>query len=164
MKHYSYFLFPPFFIVIGIILIGMGIYLFLFTIDYSALSDNYEALVGPAGFALFGLILTTFRTRFSIDSASNQIFKEFKVFGLLLSKDQIRIPSQASRVLIKQTTKRGKGYMQAVVKFGYRIKSCDVYFESDRGLVRILNTDYDRALKIAGLIKDQLDLDYHLQP
>lgn len=163
MKHYSYFLFPPVLIVIGIILIGLGIYFFLFTIDYSALSENYEVLVGPAGFAFFGLILTTFRTRFSIDSASNQILKEFKVFGLLLSKDQIRIPLQASQVVIKQTTKSGKGYMQGVVKFGYRIKSCDVYFESDKGLVRILNTDYERALKIAGFIKDQLGLDYYLQ-
>jgi len=163
MKHFSYFLFPPVFIVIGIILIGISLYSFFFAIDYSALQDNYETLIGPAGFFLFGLILTTFRTRFSIDRTSNQIFKEFKVFGLILSKDTIRIPSQASQVVIKQTTKSGSGYMHGVVKFGYRIKSCDVYFESERGLVRILNTDYDRALEIAGFIKDQLGLDYSLQ-
>ena len=163
MKHYSYFLFPPFLFVIGVILVGLGIYFFLFTIDYSVLSENYEVLIGPAGFALFGLILTTFRTRFSIDSSSNQIFKEFRVFGLLLSKDQIRIPLKAKQVIIKQSTKSGKGSMQGVVKFGYRIKSCDVYFESDKGLVRILNTDYERALKIAGFIKDQLGLEYKKQ-
>jgi len=160
MKHYSYFLFPPVLFVIGIILVGLGIYFFLFTIDYSVLSENYEVLIGPAGFALFGLILVTFRTRFSIDSASSHIFKEFRVFGLLLSKDQIRIPLKASRVIIKQSTKSGKGYMHGVVKFGYRIKSCDVYFETDKGLVRILNTDYERALKIAGFIKDHLGLEY----
>ena len=156
MKHYSYFLFPPVLFVIGIILIGLGIYLFLFSIDYTALNENYETLIGPAGFMLFGLILTTFRSRFTIDSASHLILKEFTVFGLLLSRDQIRIPVKTRQVIIKESTKSGRGYMQGVVKFGYRIKSCDVFFESDKGLVRILNTDYERALKIAGFIKEEL--------
>lgn len=84
------------------------------------------------------------------------------MFGLLLSKDQIKIPNPVSGILIKQSTKNANGYIQGVVKFGYRIKSCDVYFESERGLVRIMNTDQERALKIAALLKDQLGLDYKL--
>ena len=163
MKHLSYFLFPPFLLVIGVILIGISIYSFLSGIDYSTLSEDYGPLVGAAGFAMFGLMLTTFRTRFTIDTASLKIVKEYRVFGLLLSKDQIRIPKQAKQVIIMQKTKTGKRYIQAVVGFGYRLKSYDIFFDSDKGLVRIMNTDHERALKIAGFIKEQLSIDYILR-
>jgi mRNA-degrading endonuclease HigB of HigAB toxin-antitoxin module len=163
MKHLSYFLFPPFLLVIGIILIGISIYSFLSGIDYSTLSEDYGPLVGAAGFAMFGLMLTTLRTRFTIDTASLKIVKEYRVFGLLLSKDQIRIPKQAKQVIIMQKTKTGKRYIQAVVGFGYRLKSYDIFFDSDKGLVRIMNTDHERALKIAGFIKEQLSIDYILR-
>jgi hypothetical protein len=53
--------------------------------------------------------------------------------------------------------------MQAVVKFGYRIKSCDLYFASDHGLVKIMSTDEERAKKIAGLIRDHLGVDCEWQ-
>ena len=82
----------------------------------------------------------------------------------MLSKDQIRIPKGATQVIIKQKTKSAKGYIQGVVGFGYRLKSYDVYFDSDKGLVSIIHTDYERAVKIAELIKDHLGLDYSLQP
>ncbi|MCJ7717482.1 MAG: hypothetical protein MUO54_13315, partial [Anaerolineales bacterium] len=124
--------------------------------------DDYGPAIGALGFGVFGLILTTFRTRFTIDLASYQIFKEYRVFGLLLTKDQIRIPKGATQVIIKQKTKIGKGYIQAAVGFGYRIRSCDVYFSSEKGLVSIIHTDYERAVKIADLIKDHLGLDYIL--
>ncbi len=160
MKHYSYFLFHPLFIVIGFILLGISIYQFLFELDYSALSESSEALVGAIGFAFFGLLLITFRTRFSMDAGAQLILKQYRVFGLLLSKEQIRIPAQARRVLIKQSTKTASSYVQAVVKFGYRFKSCDLYFEAQHGLVKIMSTDHERAEKIAGLIKAHLGLDY----
>ena len=163
MKHLSYFLFPPFLLVIGVILIGISIYSFLSGIDYSILREDYGPLVGAAGFAMFGLMLTTFRTRFTIDTASPKIVKEYRVFGLLLSKDQIRIPKQAKQVIIMQKTKTGKRYVQAVVGFGYRLKSYDIFFESDKGLVRIMNTDYERSMKIAGFIKEELGIDYILR-
>ena len=70
MKHYSYFLFHPLFIVIGFILLGISFYQFLFELDYSALSEASEALVGAIGFAFFGLLLITFRTRFSMDAGA----------------------------------------------------------------------------------------------
>ena len=160
MKHYSYFLFHPFFIVIGCILLGISIYQFLFEIDYARLGEASEALVGAIGFAFFGLMLITFRTRFSMDAGARMILKQYRVFGLLLSREQIRVPGQARRVLIKERTKTASSYMQAVVKFGYRIKSCDLYFESDQGLVKIMSTDAERAGKIAGLIRDHLGVDY----
>ena len=163
MKHLSYFLFPPFLLVIGVILIGISMYSFLSGIDYSILREDYGPLVGAAGFAMFGLMLTTFRTRFTIDTASRKIVKEYRVFGLLLSKDQIRIPKQAKQVIIMQKTKTGKRYVQAVVGFGYRLKSYDIFFDSEKGLVRIMNTDYERSLKIAGFIKEELGIDYILQ-
>ena len=160
MKHYSYFLFHPLFIVIGCILLGISIYQFLFEIDYAALGEAPEALVGAIGFAFFGLMLITFRTRFSMDAGARMILKEYRVFGLLVSKEQIRIPTGAKRVLIKESTKTATSYVQSVVRFGYRIKSCDLFFESDHGLVKIMSTDAERAGKIAGLIKDHLGVDY----
>jgi len=163
MKHYSYFLFHPLLIVFGCILLGISIYQFLFEIDFTALSESAESLVGAIGVAFFGLMLITFRTRFSMDTGAQMILKHYRVFGLLLSKEQIRVPSQARRVLIKESTKTASSYVQAVVKFGYRIKSCDLYFESDRGLVKIMSTDAERAGKIAGLIRDHLGVDYEWQ-
>jgi hypothetical protein len=163
MKHYSYFLFHPLLIVIGCILLGISIYQFLFEIDYAALGDASEGLVGAIGFAFFGLMLITFRTRFSMDAGSKLILKQYRVFGLLLSKEQIRVPGQAKRVLIKERTKTASSYVQAVVKFGYRIKSCDLYFEAEHGMVKIISTDDERAIKIARLIKDHLGVDYEWQ-
>jgi len=163
MKHYSYFLFPPVLVAIGIILLGISMYQFLFVLDYSALSEASEALVGAIGFAFFGLMLITFRTRFFIDPGAKLILKEYRVFGLQVSKEQIRIPTRAKRVLIKESTKTASSYVQSVVRFGYRIKSCDLYFESEHGLVKIMSTDGERGLKIAGLIKDHLGLEYKWQ-
>jgi len=159
MKHYSYFLFPPVLVAIGILLLGISMYQFVFELNYSMLSDEPESLVAAIGFAFFGLMLCTFRTKFSIDPGSKLILKEYRVFGLLVSKEQIRIPVQAKRVLIKEHIKKATSHVQSVVKFGYRIKSCDMYFESEGKLVRFMNTDDERAQKIAGLIKDHLGLD-----
>ncbi len=160
MKQYSYSLFPVFFIVIGALGIGFFLYSLIFIVDYSNLTEEYHSLVGALGFGLIGAILTTFKGRFSIDPVKMQIVKEYRVFGFKLSNDIVKIPLSTSQVLIKQRLKEGRGYIQAAVGFGYKIKSCDVYFDSNRRMIRIINTEYKRAVKIAELLKETLGIDY----
>ena len=62
--------------------------------------------------------------------------------------------------MIKQKIKEGRGYIQAAVGFGYKIKSCDVYFDSNPRMIRIISTEYKRAIKIAELLKETLNLNY----
>ncbi len=163
MKQHSYFLFPVFFIIIGFVGIGISVYSLIFTINYSNLNEEYQTLVGALGFGLVGAILTTFKGRFSVDTAKMQIIKEYRVFGFRLSNDKVKIPPKANQVLIQQKLKEGRGYIQGAIGFGYKIKSCDVYFATNRGAVRIINTEYKRAVRIAELLKESLSLDYRIE-
>ena len=160
MRQYSYFLFPVFFIVIGFLGIGFSMYSLIFMVDYPNLTEEYHTLVGALGFGLIGGILTTFRGKLSVDTAKMKIIKEYRVFGLRLSREEVKIPQETKQILIKQKTKEGRGYVQAAVGFGYKIKSCDVYFDSNRRMIRIISTEYKRAIKIADLLKETLKLDY----
>jgi hypothetical protein len=160
MKQYSYFLFPVFFIVIGILGIGFSLYSLIFIVDFSNLTEEYHSLVGALGFGLIGGIFITFKGRFSIDLVKMQIVKEYRMFGFKLSREEVKIPPSTSQVMIKQKSKEGRGYIQGAVGFGYKIKSCDVYFESNNRMIRIINTDYKRAIKIAELLKETLSIDY----
>ncbi len=146
--------------VIGFLGIGFSLYSLIFIVDYSNLTEEYHTLVGALGFGLIGAILTTFKGRFSIDAVRMQIVKEYRVFGFKLSSEKVKIPPLTSQVLIKQKSKEGRGYIQGAVGFGYKIKSCDVYFDSNRRVIRIINTDYKRAIKIAELLKETLSIDY----
>ena len=129
MKQYSYFLFPVFLIVIGFLGIGFSVYSLIFIVDYPNLTEEYHTGVGALGFGFIGAILTTFKGKLSIDTVRMYIVKEYRVFGLRLSREQVKIPQQTKQILIKQKTKEGRGYVQAAVGFGYKIKSCDVYFD-----------------------------------
>ncbi len=82
------------------------------------------------------------------------------MIGFKLSREEVKIPASTSQVMIKQKSKEGRGYIQGAVGFGYKIKSCDVYFESNNRMIRIINTDYKRAIKIAELLKETLSIDY----
>ena len=119
--------------VIGFLGIGFSLYSLIFIVDYSNLTEEYHTLVGALGFGLIGAILTS---------------------------EKVKIPPLTSQVLIKQKSKEGRGYIQGAVGFGYKIKSCDVYFDSNRRMIRIINTDYKRAIKIAELLKETLSIDY----
>jgi len=163
MKQYSYYLFPVFFMVIGILVIGLSLYALIFTIDYTSLDEEYQTLVGAIGFILFGTVLLTLRGCIVVDINRMQVIKETRVMGLLLSKDRIKIPNKVNHILIQEKTKQGKGYFQGAVGFSYRIQSSDLYFANDRGAVKIISTDYERAIKIAEILKDQLKLDYSIK-
>lgn len=163
MKQYSYYLFPLLFFVLGILVIGLSLYALLFSIDYTSLDEEYQALMGAIGFILIGAVLLTFRGRIIVDKDRKQIIKENRVLGLALSKDPIKIPDKVKHILIQEKSKQGKGYFQAVVGFSYRILSSDVYFINDRGAKKIISTDQKRAIKIAEILKDQLNIDYSIK-
>ena len=76
MKNYTYNLFPPALVILGYFLIGLSIYSAIFTIDYSALEDSSSRIVGTLGILGIGLLLLTFRTRFSVDEKRLLILKE----------------------------------------------------------------------------------------
>ena len=160
MKQYSYFLFPVLFRTIGFLGIGISVYLLIFNVEYSKLNEVYQSLVGAIGFGLMGLILTSFKGKISIQKDKMQVIKEYRVFGLKLSADNVKIPANAYQVLIQRKSKKGRGYIQGVVGFGYRLESCDLFFVTDRSTVRIINTEYNRAVIIAELLRETLNFEY----
>lgn len=160
MKQYSYLLFPVPLVVLGFLGLGFSVYELIFMVDYPNLAEEYHTLVGALGFGLIGAILTTFKGSLSIDTVRMQIVKEYRVFGLKLSGEEVKIPQGTSQISIKQKIKKGRGYIQAVVGFAYKIKSCDVYFDSNPRMIRIISTEYKRAIKIAELLKETLNLNY----
>lgn len=163
MKQYSYYLFPVFFFVLGILVIGLSLYALIFSIDYASLDDDNQALVGAIGFILIGAVLLTFRGRILVDKDQMQIIKENRVLGLVLSKNRIKIPDKVNHILIQEKSKQGKGYFQGAVGFSYGILSSDVYFTNDRGAKKIISTDQKRAIKIAEILKDQLKIEYTIK-
>jgi len=162
MKQHSYSLFPVLFRIVGFIGIGFSVYSLIFNVEYSNLDEAYQPLIGAVGFGLMGLILTTFKGRISIHTDKMQIIKEYRVFGFKLSTDIVKIPPNAYQVLIQRKSKKGRGYIQGVVGFGYNLESCDLFFVTNRGAVRIINTEYKRAVIIAELLKETLNLDYQI--
>lgn len=156
-------MFPPLFIILGVAAIGLSIYLSVFSVEYSNLHEEYQQLVGALGFGLIGLVPVTFRGRFQVENETMQILKEYRAFGFLLSREKVKIPGNATHVIIQQKTKQGRGYVQAVVGFGYTVHSSDVYFATRKGAIPIIKTDLKRALKIAGILKENLQIDYSIQ-
>jgi len=163
MKNYSYNLFPLAIVILGYIFIGLSLYSATFTIDYSALEDSSNRIVGTVGFLGIGLLLVTFRTRFFVDEKKLLILKEYRVFGKNLSTDKIKIPKEADRILIVPKKKRGKGYINGVVPIGYDLKSYDVYFGLNNSSVPIIKTDRKRAIKIAEFIKSVTQIEYSIK-
>lgn len=163
MKNYAYNLFPLALVILGYIFIGLSIYSATFSIDYSALEDSSSRIVGTVGFLGIGLLLVTFRTRFFVDEKRLLILKEHRVFGRNLSTDKIPIPKEADRILIVPKKKRGKGYINGVVPFGYDLNSYDVYFALKNSSVPIIKTDRRRAIKIAEFIKSVTQIEYSIK-
>lgn len=163
MKKYAYNLFPLALVILGYIFIGLSIYSATFAIDYATLEDSSSRIVGTVGFLGIGLLLVTFRTRFYVDEKRLLILKEYRVFGRNLSTDKIKIPKDTDRIFIVPKKKRGKGYINGVVPFGYDLTSFDVYFSLKNSSVPIIKTDRKRAIKIAEFIKSATQIEYSLK-
>jgi hypothetical protein len=159
MKKYSYNMFPIQLIVLGYILIlisFIGIY-----IDFDKSLD--KSIGYSIGFFFVGLIIVTFRSSIIIDSTSEYILKKSRMLGMILSKERVKIPKNCKGSVLKKKIKQGTGYYKAVIPMSYKVKSCDMFFYSDKGVVRLLNTDLKRATIIADLIKETLGLGYNIE-
>lgn len=108
MKNYTYNIFPIALVILGYIFIGLSVYSAIFAIDYSAFEDSSSRIIGTIGFLGIGLMLITFRTRFSVDEKMLLILKEYRVFGGKLSTEKIKIPKEANKIFIIPKKKEEK--------------------------------------------------------
>jgi len=163
IKKYSYKLFPKPLLALGYFLMVFAIVTLFLSFDTNLSDDIFKRIGFLLGFMLTGLIIVSFKATISIDTDSQNIFKEYRMIGMKLSKDKVHIPVDCKGLMIKQKLKQGTGYYKAVIEMNYDVKSSDMFFYSDRGFVRLINTDHARALKIAEFIKENLRIEYYIQ-
>jgi hypothetical protein len=163
MKEYSYNLFPRLFVLLGYVYIILA-FAIVFTGLNSSENENISSDFATSfAIIIIGLIIISFRSKLIIDDKSGFVIKESGLLGMKLSKEKVRIPQNCDRILIKQKNKRGTGYYRFVIPVGYNFKSFDMFFHSETGIVRLINTDYKRAIKIAEFLKSSIKLDYTLE-
>ncbi len=163
MKNYAYNLFPKPLVVAGYAIIVMAIVLLILNLN-SVKSESIMAdLVTSIAIVFIGLVLVSFRSKIIINDKSDIVIKESDFLGITLSNEKIRIPFGCDKVFIKEKNKTGTGYYRSVLPVSYTFKSYDMFFHSDKGVVRLLNTDCGRAIKIAEFFKSNLKLDYTLE-
>jgi hypothetical protein len=163
LRRLSYPVFPLILVLLGYGLLGVAICSFLFSMDYSDPESLGTTLVGSIGFLAIGMMMITFRARFTIDATSKTIHKEYRVFGGRLSTEKIRIPENPEHIVILPKKKMGKGYVNAVVPFRYPLKSYDVFIAAGSRRIPIIKTDRKRAVKIADLIRSEISLEYIME-
>jgi len=54
-------------------------------------------------------------------------------------------------------------YYDLVLPVNYKLKSYDMFFQTEYHIVSIINTDLDRTKKIAEFIKTNLNFDYVIE-
>lgn len=163
MKNYSYNLFPKPLVLTGYALIILAFVLFIVNL-YSGKSESIQDdLVSSIAIVFIGLVLVSFRSKIIIHDKTGIVIKETGFLGLSFSNEKIKIPHNCDRIFIKQKNKKGTGYYRSVLPVNYSFKSFDMFFHSDTGVVRLLNTDCSRAIKIAEFFKSNLKLDYTLE-
>lgn len=163
MKKYSYNLFPKPLVFAGYGLIILAFALFFVNLNPGENEDLWADFVSSVAIAFIGLVLVSFRSGISIDAKSGIVIKESGFLGISLSNEKVKIPHNCDKIFIRQKNKTGTGYYRSVLPVNYSLKSFDMFFHSDSGLVRFINTDCSRAIKIAEFFKSNLKLDYTLE-
>jgi hypothetical protein len=160
MKKYSYNLFPKPFVIFGFALILLAIAIVLTTLISIKNENQFNNFVASLTIMGIGLIMTSLKSKLIFDIKSGFVIKESSFLSMILSIEKIKIPHNCTRIIIKQKNKRGTGYYRFVIPVSYNFKSFDLFFQSETGIVRLINTDYNRAIKIAEILKDILKIDY----
>jgi hypothetical protein len=163
MKNYSYNLFPKPLILAGYALIILAFVLLIVNLNSVKSEDRMNDFVSSVAIAFIGLILVSFRSKIIINDKSGIVIKESGLLGITLSNEKIKIPYNCDKIFIKQKNKTGTGYYRSVLPVSYSFKSYDMFFHSETGIVRIINTDCSRAIKIAEFFKSNMKLDYTLE-
>lgn len=163
MKYYAYKLFPKPLVLTGYAIIIMSFILLIVNLNSGKSESIMTDLVTSIAIVFIGLVLVSFRSKIIINDKSDTVIKESDFLGITLSNEKIRIPFGCDKVFIKEKNKTGTGYYRSVLPVSYKFKSYDMFFHSDKGIVRLLNTDCSRAIKIAEFFKSNLKLDYTLE-
>ncbi len=163
MKNYSYNLFPRPLILAGYAIIILAFVLLIVNLSSGKKENHMDDFVSSVALVFIGLVLVSFRSKIIIDDKPGILIKESGFLGIPLSNESIKIPNNCDRIYIKQQNKKGTGYYRSVLPVNYSFKSFDIFFHSDKGVVRLINTDCSRAIKIAEFLKSNLKLDYTLE-
>ena len=159
MKEYSYHLFPMPLVILGYMLLIFAVICLMVSI-FSISSENpFNGFAISFAFIFIGLIMTLFRSKIIIDNTSGCVLKESCLAGMIFSKEKIQIPGNCSGIVIKEKMKKGTGYYRFVLPVSYFFKSADMFFKTDSSMVRLINTDLKRALKIAEFLQSNLKLE-----
>ncbi len=159
MRKLSYPLFPFYLRFVGFLIIAGSIVAAITVVDYSDPEDAASTLGGLLAFLAIGMVLASFRNNVYILNSS-YLIKHYKILGLGVSKEKVKIPKNVSGLLLKTKLKTGRGYVKAAVGFGYTIKSTDIYFLVNGNTIPVIKTDKRRALQIADFLKSELSVDY----
>jgi hypothetical protein len=163
MKNYSYNLFPKPLVVAGYALIMLAFVLLIVNFNSGKSESHMNDFVSSVAIVFIGLVLVSFRSKITIDVNSGTVIKESDFLGINMSSEKIKIPGNCDNIFIRQKNKKGTGYYRSVLPVNYKFKSFDIFFHSESGSVRIINTDCARAIKIAEFLKSNLKLDYTLE-
>ena len=163
MKQYTYCLFPKLIVIAGYALMVLAVVLFLIDFNSGKSDDRMADFMSSAVFVFIGLILVAFRSTISIDTRSGIVIKDSGLLGINMSREKIKIPQNCDKIFIREKNKTGTGYYRLVLPINYRFKSFDMFFHSGKGMVRLINTDCTRAIKIAEFFKSAMNLDYTLE-
>ncbi len=159
LRSYSYHLFPKFLVIPGYCLMIVAVVLALlnvFPLKGWGLVCNFAA--SPA-FFIIGLIMVSFRSKLTVDISSGYVTKETGLLNMSLSREKIKIPDNCKKMIIRSKAKTGTGYYRYVLPVSYNFTSFDMFFYSPSGLKRLINTDKNRALKIAEFIGSALNIE-----
>ncbi len=96
------------------------------------------------------------------DKSNLRVLKKMYILGLKMSDEVVKVPKECDGLIIKQRVKKGTGHIDLVIPVSYKFKSGDMFFLSNRGLVRLINTDTKQAIKIAEIVKEEFNRDYKL--
>jgi len=159
MKKYTYNLFPKPLVITGYVLILLALamaFLYLFSINGF---NHFNNPAAPFAFFIIGLIMVSFKSKLIIDDKSEFVIKESDLLNMTLSREKIKIPRNCDRIIVKENNKKGTGYYRFVLPVSYVFKSYDMFFCSESGVIRLINTDYKRAMKIAEFFNSCLKLE-----
>jgi hypothetical protein len=162
MKTYTYNLFPKPFVIFGYTLIFLSITYILVSI---LITKNGDRVIFPAPIALMiiSLIIVSFNSKIIIDEDFRFVTKESSLLNMILSREKVNIPHDCKKILIKQKNKKATGYYRFVLPVTYSFISYDMFLCSQSRVVRLINTDYSRSLKIAEFFKSNFNIEYILE-
>jgi len=159
-KSYTYNLFSPGLIATGYLFIGIAVTLLCLALFTSASEEPYGYLSIAFMLTGIGLIIVSTSSTITVVEEPMEVLLESRMFGMVTSNKRVKIPTGCKGLLIKITTKRSVSRFNAVLPVTSTFKSFDMFFYTDTRVVRLINTDYDRAIEIAIFIKEQLGIDY----